>query len=256
MSPNVEDWAKELNRMGVASFLVDSFTGRGIDEVCTGNSRLGIGSRVVDAYRALEILATHPRIDPSRIALLGFSHGGRVTLQAAMKRFRKNWLPPDREFAAYLALYPGGCNVTLLESTGVGDRPIRIFHGLADDWTPVSQCRTYTERLRQAGKDVELLAYAGAHHGFDIRTAVPDRYLPRVVNASGCIFAEQEPGRFVNLDGGRPHDPQDRCFSRGATIGYHRDAHRQSIRDVKTFLLGGLQAITDRSVAAKIPPFE
>jgi dienelactone hydrolase len=235
VSPNVEDWAKELNRMGIASFLLDSFSGRGIDEVCTSMSRLSMGSRVVDTYRALEILATHPRIDPSRIALLGFSHGGRVTLQACMKRFRKIRLSPEREFAAYLAFYPGGCNVTLLESTDIGDRPIRIFHGSDDDWTPIGPCRAYIGRLNQAGKDAGLLEYAGAQHAFDIRTA-QNKYLPRVVNPSGCFFAEREPGQFANFETGQPYEPNDRCFSRGATIGYDREAHLQSIRDVKTFL--------------------
>jgi len=236
VSQNVENWAKELNRMGVASFLVDSFSGRGIEEVCTGRFHLSIGSRVVDTYRALEILATHPRIDPSRVALMGFSMGGMVTLQASMKRFQKNWLPTDREFAAYIAFYPGGCNFTFLEDTNVGDRPIRIFHGLADDWTPVGPCKAYIERLRQAGKDGGLLVYAGAYHHFDHQGMVPSKYLPRVLNPSGCSFVEREPGHLVNRDTGRPFDIKDPCISRGATIGYNQDALRQAIQDVKALL--------------------
>ena len=236
VSSNVENWAKELNRMSVASFIVDSFSGRRIEEVCTGQSDLSIGSRVVDTYRALEILATHPHIDPSRIALMGFSMGGLVTFQASMKRFQKNWLPPGMEFAAYLAFYPGGCNFTFLEDTNVGDHPIRIFHGLADDWTPVAPCRAYVERLRQAGKDVGLLVYAGAYHSFDHQWVVPPKYLPRVLNPSACFFVEREPGHLVNRDTGRPFDIKDRCISRGATVGYNRDALRQAIQDVKTLL--------------------
>jgi dienelactone hydrolase len=89
--------------------------------------------------------------------------------------------------------------------------------------------------LKQAGKDAGLLEYSGAQHAFDIRTA-QNKYLPRVVNPSGCFFAEREPGQFVNLETGQPYEPNDRCFSRGATIGYDREAHLQSIRDVKAFL--------------------
>src|SRR5437870_2404417 len=83
-----DGWARELPRFGIATFLVDSFTGRNIREVCTGRDRITTGSRVIDAYRALELLATHPRIDAERIAMMGFSQGGRVALWTAFTRFQ------------------------------------------------------------------------------------------------------------------------------------------------------------------------
>ena len=35
MAPNVEMWARELNKIGVATFALDGFTGRGLTEVNT-----------------------------------------------------------------------------------------------------------------------------------------------------------------------------------------------------------------------------
>ena len=42
--------------MGVAAFLLDSFTGRGIVQTVTDQSQLGSLAMIVDAYRALDLL--------------------------------------------------------------------------------------------------------------------------------------------------------------------------------------------------------
>ena len=69
-------WSDELNALGIAVFTVDSFSGRGA--VASGASfatmpgSVGSTARVIDAELALAFLARHPRIDPARIALMGF----------------------------------------------------------------------------------------------------------------------------------------------------------------------------------------
>ena len=61
-------WREELNAPGFAVFALDSFSGRGA--VATGASlttmpdSIGRLARIVDAKRALALLAKHPRIDP------------------------------------------------------------------------------------------------------------------------------------------------------------------------------------------------
>ena len=230
-----ERWADELNAMGVAAFLLDSFSGRGIGETAVDQSRLSLGAMVVDAYRALELLSTHPRLDPSRIALMGFSRGGYVSLYASLVRFQRMHGPADVEFAAYLAFYPF-CNATFIDDEQVSNRPIRIFQGTADDYTPIGPCRQYAERLRRAGKDVQLSEYPGAQHGFDSPSRAPSSYLPLVVNPSRCFFVEQTPGVMVHRDSGRPVDFQDACFTRGATVGYDARAHADATRSVKALL--------------------
>jgi hypothetical protein len=41
MAPNVEMWARELNKIGVSTFALDGFTGRGLTEVNTNQALLG-----------------------------------------------------------------------------------------------------------------------------------------------------------------------------------------------------------------------
>ena len=59
----VNDWVPVLNSLGTATFLVDSFAGRGITSVGNDQGQLGRLVQVFDSYRALDLLANHPRID-------------------------------------------------------------------------------------------------------------------------------------------------------------------------------------------------
>jgi dienelactone hydrolase len=127
---------------------------------------LGRLNLILDIYRALEILAKHPRVDPARIALMGFSRGGQATLYASLKRFHQLWNRSGVEFAAYLPFYPD-CMTTFRSETDVVDRPIRIFGGALDDYNPIAVCKPYVTRLRAAGRDVELTEYPNAPHSFD-----------------------------------------------------------------------------------------
>jgi len=97
-------WSQELNQIGVATFLMDCFTGRGIVQTITDQSQLGHLAMIVDAYRALELLSKHAQIDASRIAVMGFSKGGFVALYSSMRRFQRVYGPASSEFAAYIPL--------------------------------------------------------------------------------------------------------------------------------------------------------
>jgi dipeptidyl aminopeptidase/acylaminoacyl peptidase len=76
MGANIEMWAREFNAMGVSSFALDGFSGRGLVEVSTDQTKLGRLNFILDIYRGLDVLAKHPRVDPQRIVLMGFSRGG------------------------------------------------------------------------------------------------------------------------------------------------------------------------------------
>jgi dienelactone hydrolase len=150
---NVDRWSTVLNRIGVATFVIDSFTARGIESTMADQAQLGRFDMILDAYRALAVLAAHRRIDATRVALMGFSRGGHVALYASLNRFARMHGPQGVSFAAYLPFY-APCSATYIGDEDVSDAPIRLFHGSADDYTPVAPCRAYVERLRKAGKDV------------------------------------------------------------------------------------------------------
>ena len=115
--------------MGLVSghFVVDSFRRRGISETCSGKERLNFASRMTDAFAALDLLVTNPRIDAGRIAIMGFSLGGEIALRTSQLRFQKHFAKGAGRFAAHLAFYPAGCITRLAEEDRVSGAPIRNF---------------------------------------------------------------------------------------------------------------------------------
>src|SRR6476661_8674726 len=87
----MEPWVHQFNQMGISTFVIDGFSGRGLTAVVPNQALLGRLNFILDIYRALDILAKHPRVDPERIVLMGFSRGGQATLYASLKRFHKMW---------------------------------------------------------------------------------------------------------------------------------------------------------------------
>src|SRR5207249_3388472 len=97
-----ELWAREARGIGFATFMLDSFDGRGIPRLGTQLELLPVSSRVIDLFRALGTLAGDPRVDRQRIVFMGFSHGATAGLYATQRRFQKAFGPPGVEYAAWL----------------------------------------------------------------------------------------------------------------------------------------------------------
>ena len=229
---SVEDWVPLLNGAGAATFVIDSFTGRGLVDVRNDQSQLGRLAGVVDVYRALELLAKHPRIDPRRIAVMGFSRGGQAALYASVKRFQRMHGPADAAFAVYVPFY-ADCMTTYIGDADVTSKPIRMFHGIADDWNPVAPCRSYVERLRKGSKDVVLTEYADAQHVFDGAARKVPLKLEKAQTVRHCQLREVEGGRIVSGQTGKDFTYDDPCVERGTTIAFNAQASAEAQKAVQ-----------------------
>lgn len=236
----VLDWVQDLNAMGVATFVLDSFTPRGIVNTINDQSQLGRLVMIVDAYRAFDVLAQHPRIDPTRIAVMGFSRGGRAALYASLKRFQRMHGPVGQEFAAYIVFYPP-CTTIFHDDENVADKPIRIFHGSADDYVPVAPCRAYVERLKGKGKDVQLTEYPGAGHVFDGRAFKTPLKFEKAPTARQCECAEADNGVIIDIKTKQPFPFEDPCIEYGATVAYNEKASIAARKAVKDFVTATLK---------------
>jgi dienelactone hydrolase len=98
--------AAELRKSGFATLTYDSFAARRTTGLAMSGSPGYLPSGVADAYAALRLLASEPRIDVDRIAILGFSFGGEVAHMAALEPIRSTLNPGQGRFAAHVAFYP------------------------------------------------------------------------------------------------------------------------------------------------------
>src|ERR1700754_8116 len=201
VSSTTEAWTHQFNSMGISTFVIDGFSGRGLTVVGPNQAPLRRLNLIVDIYRSLEILAKHPRVDPDRIVLMGFSRGGQAALYASLERFNKLWNKSGVQFAAYIPFYPD-CSTSYATDTEVAARPIRIFHGTPDDYNPVASCKAYVARLQEAKRDVVLTEYPDSAHGFDggllgINTVGVSA---NAQTARNCHIREGEGGMLMNAD--------------------------------------------------------
>lgn len=163
-------WGRHFNDRGIAAMVIDVFGPRGVGSTVEDQSLVPYGADVADAFAALRMLASHPRIDASRIAVMGFSRGGFAAWRTAANRIVAGMAPPGQRFAAHIAVYSGGCagNLSLAVKPGVfGTAPMLFIHGGDDDYTYASDCQDFAQRIAAAGTPAEFLLLPGARHKFD-----------------------------------------------------------------------------------------
>jgi dienelactone hydrolase len=153
----------ELVAWGYVVLLVDSYATRGIDHACTSGAFATFLTRRADAYGALVFLAGQTFVDPHRVAAVGFSAGGWVTLSVTETNSFEQFVPPgsNLRFRAAAAFNPP-CKQAMARP-GI---PTLIFIGALDDWTPAADCSNKIASWGNDGPPVELVVYPGAYHGF------------------------------------------------------------------------------------------
>lgn len=236
ISGNIPMWEQDLGALGIATFTIDSMTGRGLQGVGTNQIMLGRANMILDIYRGLEVLAKNARIDPQRVAIMGFSRGGQATLYSSLTRFQKMWNKSGITPAAYIPLYPD-CSTTYQGDTEMTNAPIRIFHGAPDSYNPIASCKGYMERLKAAGCDIDISEFPNAPHGYDNPLgAVPAVVAKDNQSVRNCKLREGDGGILINAATEQPFAYSDACVALDPMVGGDADAREASRKAVGTFL--------------------
>ncbi|MCH7478421.1 MAG: dienelactone hydrolase family protein [SAR324 cluster bacterium] len=161
--------AFRLAEWGYAALVVDSLGPRGFKNTGASLAVVSPFTRAHDAHGALKYLQSLAFVDPERVGVIGWSHGG-WTIMSVMQGDSDDPSIPSTlftqdaklRFKAAIAYYPW---CPLGKKTFYG--PLLILIGEADDWTPTRRCKVMVGKSQAGGKPIRMKTYPGATHAFD-----------------------------------------------------------------------------------------
>jgi len=248
--PHHLEYLKMYHEMGFATFQLQSFDSRDVQSTVGSQVEVTTAMVILDSYRALEALSSHPNVDTNRAGITGWSLGGGVSLYSA-------WLPlidaiNNREFmfAAHLPVYPGCMAYPYPnENMQFSTAPIHILIGELDNWVPAAACTELIDKIHASGlpHNIDITIYENAHHSFDKVSEV-------TVNEKGytlgdCRFPMNEEGTLLlseywNIPINTPLRQKlalMTCAGRGPSMGGNAEAREQSFQFSAEFFTKYLQ---------------
>ncbi|HSB96933.1 MAG TPA: dienelactone hydrolase family protein [Spongiibacteraceae bacterium] len=194
------EYAKLLNRHGIAAFIVEYYEPRGMTKDFSYLLRSATVTEfdiVTDAYSALKLLSTSPAIDSKRIGVMGFSYGAMATRIAMDDRIRAVLAPQSPGFALHADFY-GPC-FQKLGTTKTNGAPLLTLRGTADNSNDLTACAQREKELEALGVTVERHLFEGAGHAWENTTPQQLNDKPYIV---GCELDYDAQG-FAWLNGHR-----------------------------------------------------
>jgi dienelactone hydrolase len=241
--------AAELRKSGFATLTYDSFAARGSSGAEMSASPAYLIAGVADAYAALRQLASDPRIDADRIAILGFSFGGEIAHMTAFASLRSALDPGALRFAAHVAFYPAGSFGVIADHGAYTGSPVLMLLGEKDDNLPLAKIESYLAYARSAGHPapIETVTYPGAYHAWTVSSLGRLRFYPEYVSTKKCPLVLLGPKRPLFLVDGqtKPFDPSSigACMaeSPGYSMAFDAAVRDQSIAEAIRFLQQSLR---------------
>jgi dienelactone hydrolase len=239
---NIRKWAGTFASWGVAAFVVDSFGPRGLTSIANDPSKLSSWAPVADALSALQTLAADPRIDNSRIGIVGWSGGGRAAFLTALDTVRKSVIKDERKFALHVTFY--GPADLQYRDRATDQSPMLFLHGEADDFTPIGPTREFADWAQSKGSAVTFITYPKTYHDFDVQGGPQGLQKNLEVGAKCDTVIEVPTGRILRMNHAenptatvadlRPYFGS--CISHGANLGFNAAARANASEKIHDFL--------------------
>lgn len=161
--------AQALNKIGIATLEIDMWAARGLSGGDSGRPST-VQETLPDTFAALDYLASRSDIDANRIAILGFSWGGVLSMLSATEQYNVLSGTTNR-FIGHVAHYPV-CwvynTIPGFEFTEITGAPILIQVGELDDYQAVETCPAIIDKLPIESRHLlEVKLYKNAYHAWD-----------------------------------------------------------------------------------------
>tara|TARA_R110002049_G_scaffold2743_3_gene20990 strand:- start:36394 stop:37389 length:996 start_codon:yes stop_codon:yes gene_type:complete len=242
-------YSEVFAEMGIATYVVDSFSPRGVGKTSEDQSLVSSASMIKDAYQVLSYLQNLPEINNRKVAVMGFSKGGIAALYSSLNEIR-NVVSDDQDalFAAHIAYYPW-CGIRLqnMKTTSV---PILIQGGKKDVITPANMCLQLIEQEFSLEDKLQISVeiHENARHAFDhpMLSRIP---IPISLNAQVpglCEIHENEQGKFIETHKGIEVSSAniktvlEDCSTFNGIAGYDKESTQAALSVTKQFIINHL----------------
>ncbi len=154
--------AQMLAELGYTALAVDMY---GEGKIATNPDEAGkLSSGVmknVDVAKArfmaaMEFLKEQPRVDPSRIAAIGYCFGGGVVLNMAAEGVDLRGV----------VSFHGTLKLVKAPQPGTLKAKVLVLTGGDDKFVPPEQVEAFSKEMRTAGANLQVISYPGALHSF------------------------------------------------------------------------------------------
>lgn len=154
--------ADDLARLGYVAFAADIY-GKGVRPANSGEAATQAGKFKNDVklfrarlFSALEALKAQPRVDPKRIAAIGFCFGGTGVLELARS---------GADIGGVVSFHGGLSTPDVNDAKNIRCR-VLVLHGADDPFVPDDEVNGFTKEMRASRADWQLQMYSGAVHSF------------------------------------------------------------------------------------------
>jgi dienelactone hydrolase len=171
--------AEMLAGLGYVAFAADIY-GKGVRPKNAQEAQAEAGKYYQDrtlwrarAKSGLDLLASRPEVDPSRLAVMGYCFGGGTALELA------------RSGAAVkgVVTFHGSLSTPTPEDARNIKGKVLVLHGADDPYVKQADVTAFMDEMRKGGVDWELVQYSGAVHAFTIKGAGTDNSKGAAYNA-------------------------------------------------------------------------